>query len=333
MNELISVIVPAYNAEAWIEKCVYSILNQTYPNVEIILIDDGSTDCTWKVAEQLREIYPDRIMCIHQPNSGVSKARFIGIQAARGEWIGFVDSDDLIDSDMYERLLSNAVKYDADISHCGYRSIVNGGERIHYFYNTGRVVLQSRLQALKDLISGSFIEPSLCTKLFHKSLLPGLMHSVEMDTSIKYTEDLLLNYVLFREAKKAIYEDFCPYQYIVNRASATRKKANDTVRMRRILDPVQVRRIIYESAEDELKSLCEEKLLSAEMRAYITLLDMPGQKEITRELKQDMKARKTAWKRLGKKEYLRMVMIVRIPHIYRFLFSVYVKYFQKKIYE
>ena len=330
---MISVIVPAYNAEAWFEKCVDSILNQTYSNVEIILVDDGSTDGTWELAKQLRKLYPDRIICIHQPNSGVSKARFTGVDAARGEWIGFVDSDDQIDSDMYERLLRNAVKYDADISHCGYRSIVNGGERIHYFYNTGRLVPQSRQEALKDLLRGTFIEPSLCTKLFRRSLFCSLLHDSRMDFSIKYTEDLLVNYCLFSEAKKVVYEDFCPYQYIVNSDSATRKKADDTVRIRRVLDPLRVRQIIFESVEADLKPLCEEKLLVAEMRAYITLLDMPGQKEITKDLKRSMEARKTLWKRFSKKEYLRLVMIVRAPHLYRFLYTVYEKYFQKKVYE
>lgn len=332
-NELISVIVPAYNAEAWLEKCVKSILNQTYPNLEIVLIDDGSTDNTWKMAEQLRVLHPDKIICIYQPNGGVSQARLTGIKVARGEWIGFVDSDDVIDSDMYQRLLNNALKYDTDISHCGYRSIVNDGERIHYFYNTGRLVLQSQQEALRDLLQGRFIEPSLCTKLFRKSLFCELIHTDEMDTSIKYTEDLLVNYILFRAARKAVYEDFCPYQYIVNSASATRKKADDEIRIKRVLDPLRVRQIIFELADADLKLLCEEKLLAVEMRAYIALLDMPGQKEKAKELKSDMKARKAIWKRFSKKEYLRLVMIMRSPHIYRFLYSVYEKYFQKKVYE
>lgn len=333
MNELISVIVPAYNAEQWLEKCIDSILRQTYPNVEIILVNDGSTDNTGKLAEQLRALHSGRIMCVHQPNSGVSKARFTGVEAARGEWIGFVDSDDLIDSDMYERLLGNAVKYNADISHCGYRSIVNGGERIHYFYNSGRLILQSRNEALEELLKGSFIEPGLWTKLFHRSLFDSLLHDSRMDFSIKYTEDLLVNYFLFCQAENVIYEDFCPYQYIVNGTSATRKKADDMVRVKRVLDPLHVMQIISDSAEADLKQLCEERLLASELGAYITLLNIPGQKGKVKELKRSINSRKTIWKRFSKKEYLRLVMVMRTPHVYRFLYSVYEKYFQRKKYE
>lgn len=119
----------------------------------------------------------------------------------------------------------------------------------------------------------------------------------------------------------------------MNSDSVTRKKADDRVRIRRVLNPLKVRQISFESAEADLKLLCEEKLLNAEMRAYIALLDMPGQKEITRELKRSMKDRKAIWRMFSKKEYLRLVLIVRTPHLYRFLYFVYEKYFQKKVYE
>ena len=140
---MISVIVPAYNIEDYLSKCLDSILIQSYKNMEIVIIDDGSTDGTAQIADSYQVKYPDKVVCLHLQNGGVLRARMRGIEEASGEWIGFVDGDDEIEIDMYERLINNAYIYGADISHCGYQTIVNNGERIHYFYNTGRIVTRS----------------------------------------------------------------------------------------------------------------------------------------------------------------------------------------------
>ena len=108
-NPLISVIVPAFNIEIYLSECLDSIINQTYSMIEIVVVDDGSIDNTGKIAEEYQAMCPDRVICIHQVNAGVLKARLAGLEASHGEWIGFVDGDDLIESNMYERLLSNAI--------------------------------------------------------------------------------------------------------------------------------------------------------------------------------------------------------------------------------
>ena len=103
--ELISVVIPAYNVAPYIERCVESVLDQTYQNVEIIIVDDGSKDGTGEIIDRIALKEP-RVRVIHQPNSGVTEARMTGVEAANGEWIGFVDGDDLVERDMYERLIS-----------------------------------------------------------------------------------------------------------------------------------------------------------------------------------------------------------------------------------
>ena len=118
MNELISVIVPVYNIAEDLPNCLDSILAQTYPNVEIVAVDDGSSDQSGEILDRYAETYPN-IRVIHKENGGVTSARLRGVREAEGEWIGFVDGDDVIETDMYERLKNNAVKYDAQISHCG----------------------------------------------------------------------------------------------------------------------------------------------------------------------------------------------------------------------
>ena len=114
---LISVIVPIYNVEKYLDRCVDSIINQTYKNLEIILVDDGSPDNCLAICDSWAE-KDRRIKVIHKENGGVSSARNSALDIASGDYIGFVDSDDWIEPDMYEILIKNAKKYDADISRC-----------------------------------------------------------------------------------------------------------------------------------------------------------------------------------------------------------------------
>lgn len=103
MNNLISVIVPAYNIAPWLSRCLDSILAQTYKNLEIIVIDDGSTDGTSQIIDEYVK-KDSRIVAIHQKNAGLVAVRNRGIEIAKGDWIGFVDGDDAIDLDMYARV-------------------------------------------------------------------------------------------------------------------------------------------------------------------------------------------------------------------------------------
>ena len=165
---LISIIVPAYNIESHIGRCLDSILAQTHKRIEIIIVDDGSTDGTGIIIDQYASI-DQRIIPIHKENGGVTSARIDGIKKASGEYLGFVDGDDYIEPEMFEKLLDNAIKYDADISHCGYQMVFPG--RVEYYYNTGRIVQQDKIAGLKDLLSGSFIEPGLWNKLYYMKML------------------------------------------------------------------------------------------------------------------------------------------------------------------
>lgn len=117
-SPLISIIVPVYNVEPYVSKCLESILRQTYQNIEIIIIDDGSTDGGSDICDAYAH-KDKRIKVIHQSNEGVSGARNVGLRIAKGEFIGFVDSDDWIEADMYEYLLQNIQQQDADIAICG----------------------------------------------------------------------------------------------------------------------------------------------------------------------------------------------------------------------
>ena len=119
MDELISVVVPAYNMEQYIGECVDSILAQTYRRLEVILVDDGSTDATGRICDQYAE-RDARVVVIHQENRGLPRSRKVGVAAARGAYVGFVDSDDWVDSNMYGYLCRELEESGAQLVTSGY---------------------------------------------------------------------------------------------------------------------------------------------------------------------------------------------------------------------
>ena len=124
-NELVSIIVPIYNVEECLEKCVRSIIEQTYKNIEIILVDDGSTDNCGVICDNYKKI-DNRIVVVHKRNEGLSSARNKGLDIAKGKYISFVDSDDYIEPKMIEELMQNMSEYKSDIAICNFYCIKNG---------------------------------------------------------------------------------------------------------------------------------------------------------------------------------------------------------------
>lgn len=251
MNNKISVIVPAYNIASDLSRCLDSLLSQTYQNLEIIVVNDGSKDNTANVinAYAARD---NRIKAIHKENGGVTSARLRGVAEATGEYIGFVDGDDDIAPDMYAKLMENATAYGADISHCGYQMIFPSG-KIDYYYNTGRLVEQDNTKGLWDLIEADFVEPALWNKLYRRKLFTGL--SNWMDMSIRSNEDFLMNFYLFRQAKKSVFEDICPYRYILRTGSAATSKLNT----HKLWDPLKVTRIMLAEAPANAEPIIYQK--------------------------------------------------------------------------
>ena len=283
MDNKISIIVPAYNIEAYLPRTLDSILAQTYRNIEVIVVNDGSKDGTGAVLDRYAA-QDHRVKAIHKENGGVTSARLRGVAEATGEWIGFVDGDDLIEPDMYERLLENALKYDADISHCGYRMVFPS--RVDYYYNTGKLVEQDHDAGLRDLVDGSFIEPGLVIKLYRRSLFEALTE--KMDFSIRNNEDVLMNYFLFRASRKSVYEDFCPYHYVLRPGSAANSKLNEY----KLRDPLKVTKAIFADADETLRPtalarLARQLIGGASMDAKEQpQLVKPYRRECRRELRQ-----------------------------------------------
>lgn len=267
-EELISVIVPAYNCAAWLPGCLDSLLAQTYANLEIVAVNDGSSDRTGEILEEYAA-RDSRIRPIHKENGGVTSARLRGVKEARGRWIGFADGDDEAEPEMFERLLRNAREYDADISHCGFRVLYPDGYE-EFLHNTGELRIQDRQTALRDLLEEKIVEPSLCSKLFRRELFAELDQI--MDPSVKNNEDMLMNYYLFSQADRAVFEDFCPYHYLIHPGSASRKKLDEHM----IYDPIRVRRIILEHCAPEIRDEARRALARMCLVSYRQILAETG---------------------------------------------------------
>lgn len=169
---LISVIVPVYKVEPWLERCVDSIRNQTYSNLEIILVDDGSPDNCGEICDR-KALEDKRIKVIHRKNGGLSAARNSGIDVCQGEYVGFVDSDDVIHPEMYSRLYEDITKYGTKLAFC--QPLVCGDTPTSF----PEVHPKEKCLSSKDVIRESLSRSiwfSAWTKLYHRSLFDGIRY-------------------------------------------------------------------------------------------------------------------------------------------------------------
>ncbi len=173
---LISVIVPVYNAELYLKKCVDSIRNQTYKNLEIILVNDGSPDHCGEMCDEMAK-EDARIRVFHKENGGQSSARNLGLDNMTGAYVGFVDSDDWIEPNMYQTLYELICQHNAQISACGCYLDYSDGQ--FSFFNTNypqenQTVIYSMMQALEESFHNKRITYSPCDKLYHASIFADL---------------------------------------------------------------------------------------------------------------------------------------------------------------
>lgn len=260
-NIKISLIVPCYNIRKYLPRCIESILAQTYKNLEIILISDGSTDGTDEVIREYAK-KDSRIIPIFKQNLGVSDTRNRGLDIATGDYIGFVDGDDYIEPEMYETLLKNAIENNADISHCGYQMVFPS--RVDYYYNTGKKVIQDNKKGIRDIIVGDYVEPGIWNKLYRLNTLKEL----RMPPDIKINEDVIFNFYAFVNSQKSVYEDLPFYHYILRKGSAATCKINQN----KLFDPVRVRKEIFEyslkNLDNEIQSVAYSSYLNSIINLY-----------------------------------------------------------------
>lgn len=176
----VSVIVPVYNMEKYLEECVCSLAEQTLPGIELIFVDDGSTDASPRILENYREKYPERIRVITQPNGGQGSARNTGIRAARGEYVGFVDADDYVDRRMYAAVYTKAVSDDLDLVECDFHYVEEDGREKRSY---GTVAPWNKLIRRRILTEHGILFPEGCIyedTSFYLKLLPYVRKQAKM---------------------------------------------------------------------------------------------------------------------------------------------------------
>lgn len=216
MEPKISIILPVYNVEKYLERCVESLINQTHKNIEIILVDDGSKDNSGKLCDELAQ-RDSRIVVYHKENGGLSDARNYGIDKSTSDYVGFVDSDDFVDEDMYEILLANLLKYDSEISFCRLNDVYN--DEIKKDNTENNPYLMTSEQAIKMVLEAKIFSVTAVNKLYKKSLFD----QIRFDKG-KIAEDAFIMVDLLSRCEKIAATEAKKYYYMHRENSITTQK-------------------------------------------------------------------------------------------------------------
>lgn len=211
---LISVIVPVFNVEKYLRKCFESIKKQSYTNIEIIFVDDGSTDNSSSLCDELCD-EDNRVQVIHQTNSGLSDARNVGIRAARGKYITCIDSDDYVSLDLISYLYKLLIKYDCKMSLCTHTIVYNNGSHFRALGDGSEGVLTAH-DCIKSMLYHGLVDTSAWAKLYDKELF----NDISYPKGMRY-EDIGTTYKLFIKSGRVACGFYPKYYYLVRSTSQT----------------------------------------------------------------------------------------------------------------
>ena len=259
MDEKISVIVPVYNVEQYLERCVDSIINQTYKNLEIILVNDGSTDNSGQLCDELAK-RDSRIKVIHKENGGLSDARNVGIDVAEAELIGFIDSDDYIDEDMYELLINNLKAANADLSMCGHYDVYNNVPESQV--SDKKKWELSPQEAIKMVMEAKILSVTAVNKLYKKSLFSELKFEIG-----KIAEDAFIMIKLLDKCNKIVATNEKKYYYVHRENSITTQKFS--LKFLNVIEAYEQNKEIILEKYPELKEVAQMRM----NWAYFYVLD------------------------------------------------------------
>lgn len=259
MDEKISVIVPVYNVEQYLERCIDSIINQTYKNLEIILVNDGSTDNSGQLCDELAK-KDGRIRVIHKKNGGLSDARNVGVDEAKAELIGFIDSDDYIDEDMYELLINNLKAANADLSMCGHYDVYNNVLEAQVVDK--KTWELSPQEAIKMVMEAKILSVTAVNKLYKKSLFSEIKFEIG-----KIAEDAFIMIKLLDKCNKIVATNEKKYYYVHRENSITTQKFS--LKFLNVIEAYEQNKEIILEKYPELKEVAQMRM----NWAYFYVLD------------------------------------------------------------
>lgn len=246
MSPKISIIVPVYNVEQFISECINSILNQTFRDFELILINDGSTDKSGQICDEFAS-KDERIVVVHKENGGQSSARNKGIDLAKGEYIGFIDSDDWIEHDMYQIMYTKAIETGAEIAACNIVQY-NKDSSKYYFCQDPTDYVCDRKSAMQELYLNERLTFSPCNKLIKRELFREIRFKEGY-----ILEDIDFTYRIIHQSQKVFYTGQALYNYRYNEQSTMRKAFT-----KKRLDEFEVRKSLYLFYRDNYPSHANE---------------------------------------------------------------------------
>lgn len=260
----ISIIVPVYNSENFLEKCIISILNQAYSNLEIILVNDGSTDNSLSICYRYKKI-DDRVKVINKENGGVASARNEGLKIASGEFIGFVDSDDYIHPSMYYDMLRYAKSYNAEIVECGYFYVEN--DNVLYKKEFGEELINGNERICLNLIGHNNTTNSIWNKLYKKNVINDSLFS-----KYNYSEDLHFNSMVSYNCDRKYTLNKTYYYYNFSEESAMQSAFTN-----KHLDQIEAREDVFKFFQskngfEKVKKQVALDIIVTIVRLYIKVL-------------------------------------------------------------
>lgn len=258
MNQKISVIVPIYNVENYLNRCIKSIVNQTYRDLEIILVDDGSTDHCGEMCDTWKE-KDERIKVVHKSNGGLSDARNMGMEVCTGNYIAFVDSDDWLDASMYEQLMKIMVQNKCDIVSCGFRRVEK--EELKNESKEVQFIQYNSESALEAMITENEMYQVVWNKLYKRSMVEDILFEKG-----KYNEDEFWSYQVIGRAKKVIAIKNIYYNYFQRENSII----NETYSLKRLdgLEGKENRQEYIDKYYPRLSGIARLNLFYSYMYAY-----------------------------------------------------------------
>lgn len=313
MDELISVIVPIYNVEKYLRACIESILNQTYKSIEIILVDDGSTDFCPEICDEFQK-KDNRIKVIHKKNGGLSDARNIGIENSSGLYICFVDSDDFIKTNYVELLYKSIKKNNTKISQCGY-TYYDGTAKENINYNND-IVLKKREYFYDNFTSHIIDNTVVWNKMYSKDIFKDLKFNKG-----KIHEDEYFTYKAVDKAGKISIIKECLYLYRINETSIMRRKYN--YKRLDALEAFREKNIYFkEKYDSDLYNCFATYYLDLLLYHYKQVTIYLKDKKIKNCIKNDVRKIYKTFEILNPKLKIKTILFTKLPILYELIIRI-----------
>lgn len=311
MEDLVSIIVPVYNLEKYIGRCIASVINQTYLKIEIIIIDDGSTDKTGEICEKYaRE--RDNIKLIHKKNEGVSKARNIGIEFAKGEYITFLDGDDYLENDAIENMLKITKKENSDITICNVRDINENGQVLGQKPILKENFLMTKVEALEELMNEIYFNSVCWAKIYKKELF----NNIKFNEKTTIGEDLEVLYKIFYKCNKIVYTSKIGYVWLDRNDSVTKQEYNEEWKKE-----IKINKEIIDFINEKklgIQSSAIKRYVELNIKCMYKVLKTTKNKKDIQELKQNISQYKNCYlwnRKVNIKDRMKVILLLYFDRI------------------